>query len=377
MTPEEVGFGILFWAIRDAVVIGDVVTGRIALLNPTAEQLFGYEPSEAIGLPIEELVATSLKPHHRAGLTAYAATKQGALVESGVPVELMAVRKDGVEIVVELSLTPVPSPNGDWRYVMALIRDATARRRLETERQGLLTAARDYARRLEELATMQAEFTAIVAHELGTPVAAIRGLADLLLGGHVAVAQQLSLVDAIRAEANLLQTLVVDVQTASALEHDEFTVRPRPVTVAALLADAAAFARSLGDGHPITEQIDDEAATSTVIADPGRIGQVLRNLLNNAVKHTPAGTPIELRARCIGSAVRIEVADRGPGMDPDDLARVFEKFGRGRDARGRKTPGVGLGLYLSRRLVRAHGGELTVSSVPSEETVFAFDLETT
>ena len=102
----------------------------------------------------------------------------------------------------------------------------------------------------------------------------------------------------------------------------------------------------------------------------------MRNLLTNAAKHTPAGTPIELRARCIGTAVRFEVTDRGPGIHPDELERVFEKFGRGRDAQGRKVPGVGLGLYLSRRIVRAHGGELTVSSAVGEGTVFAFELET-
>jgi signal transduction histidine kinase len=246
---------------------------------------------------------------------------------------------------------------------------------VESERQALLAAARDYALRLEELATLKAGFMAMVAHELATPVAAIRGLADLLLAGHLAPTQHSSLIEAIRAEADLLRNLVADVQAAAAVERDEFEIRPRPVAVAALLAEAAAFARSLAGGHPLTEAIEDEAATSTVLADPGRIGQVLRNLLTNATKHTPAGTPIEMRARCVGAAVRIEVTDRGPGIHPVELERVFEKFGRGRDAEGRKAPGVGLGLYLSRRIVRAHGRELTVSSVPGEGTVFAFELE--
>lgn len=375
LEPQDFGLGLLFWRMRDAAVVGDAASGRIALLNPAAERLFGYAEGEANGQPLDVLVAEPLKERHRAGLAAYAETGRGVLIETGIPVELTAVRKDGGEIAVELGLTPLSGPDANRRYVLAVIRDATERRRVESERQALLAAARDYARRLEELATLKAAFMSMVAHELGNPVAAVRGLADLLLAGHLAPAQQASLVEAIRAEADLLRDLVADVQAAAAVERDEFEVRPRPVAMAMLLAEATAFARSMPGGHPVTAVIEDVAATSTVVADPGRIGQVLRNLLTNAAKHTPAGTPIELRARCVGRAVRIEVADRGPGIQPYELERVFEKFGRGRDAAGRKVPGSGLGLYLSRRIVRAYGGELTVSSVAGEGTIFAFELE--
>ncbi len=112
-----------------------------------------------------------------------------------------------------------------------------------------------------------------------------------------------------------------------------------------------------------------------VLADPERVGQVLRNLLSDAVKYSPEGTPIELRAARKNGRVRIEVADRGPGIRPEDLARIFEKFGRGRDREGRKVPGVGLGLYLSRRIVRAHGTDLTVETESGRGSVFGFELE--
>jgi signal transduction histidine kinase len=106
-----------------------------------------------------------------------------------------------------------------------------------------------------------------------------------------------------------------------------------------------------------------------------RIGQVVRNLLTNAAKYSPAGTPITLRTTRRGDRVRIEVVDRGGGIHPDDLHRVFEKFGRGRDVTGDKTAGVGLGLYLSRRIVRAHGSDLKVDSTPGTGCVFSFELE--
>ena len=112
-----------------------------------------------------------------------------------------------------------------------------------------------------------------------------------------------------------------------------------------------------------------------VWCDAERISQVLRNLLDNAAKHTPPGTPVALRAHREDTRVRIEVADRGPGLPAEDVALIFEKFGRGHQAAAQQTPGAGLGLYLSRQIVEAHGSELTVESAPGTGTVFAFDLE--
>jgi signal transduction histidine kinase len=113
-----------------------------------------------------------------------------------------------------------------------------------------------------------------------------------------------------------------------------------------------------------------------VVADPYRIGQVLRNLLANAAKYSPEGVPIELRT-APGAApghVRIEVADRGAGIHPEDAARIFEKFGRGRDGDGKKVAGTGLGLYLSRRILQSHGSELTLDPEPGGGSVFGFEL---
>lgn len=134
------------------------------------------------------------------------------------------------------------------------------------------------------------------------------------------------------------------------------------------------MARTLPD-HPFIEDIDAAVLAAAVHADPERIGQVLRNLVGNAGKHTPSGTRIELRARRDGTRVRIEVADTGPGIPQEDLGRIFEKFGRGRDVEGRRVPGVGLGLYLSRRIIQAHGGTITITSCEGEGSVFGFSLE--
>jgi signal transduction histidine kinase len=245
-------------------------------------------------------------------------------------------------------------------------------RRLGAAHASLLAAEQDRSRHLAELAALKADFTAMVTHELASPLAAIRGFLDMLATGELGPAEQAQAFATMRTETAMLTALVADVQVAATVERDDFAVHPRPVPVSTLLAEAAAFARALPGAHPLTTTLTTDA---WVWADPERIGQVLRNLLGNAAKFSPAGTPIALRAQLHEGRVRIAVADHGVGIHPDDLARIFEKFGRGRAPSCQTIAGVGLGLYLSRRIVRAHGGELSVDATAGMGAVFAFELE--
>ena len=268
------------------------------------------------------------------------------------------------------------------RFVFALVvavGGVLELRRIAAERAALLAAEREVSRRLSELATLRADFTAMIAHELGGPVAAVRRLTEMLATEETDPAMRRYAVAAIGSETDVLDALVNDVRSSAAIEREDFKVDLRPVPLVLLLTDAEIFANSLPVGHPVSLCFNEDLEPrEKVIADPERVGQVLRNLLSNAAKYSPEGTPIELRAtRYKGETgcIRMEVADHGPGIHPDDVVRIFEKFGRGRDARGRKVAGVGLGLYLSRRIVQAHGGNLTVDSTPGEGSVFGFELK--
>jgi signal transduction histidine kinase len=235
-------------------------------------------------------------------------------------------------------------------------------------------------RRLNELALLKADFTAMVAHELGGPLAAIRRLSEMLGADDEEVDQDAKAyaLEAIAAELDTLQTLVADVQASAAMERDDFRVELGPVPLGELFADAKTFCSTLPNDYPIDFVLDpDLEMHQKVVADRERIGQVLRNLLSNAAKYSPEGVPIELRAKRNNKehCVDIEVADHGPGIHPDDQVRIFEKFGRGRDKEGKKIPGVGLGLYLSRGIVQAHGSDITVDSAPGEGAVFGFELK--
>jgi two-component system sensor histidine kinase BaeS len=111
-----------------------------------------------------------------------------------------------------------------------------------------------------------------------------------------------------------------------------------------------------------------------VDVDPGRIGQVLRNLLNNAVAHTPAGGHIAVYAAVVGLQIAVAVCDTGAGISPDDLPHVFDRFYRADRARARQTGGAGLGLAIARHLVTAHGGAISVESAPGQGATFTFTV---
>jgi two-component system sensor histidine kinase BaeS len=249
-----------------------------------------------------------------------------------------------------------------------------ALRSVADERATVLAGERELGVRMAELSRLRADFTAMVAHELASPAAVLQGYATMLATGSLGPELQAEAAEAIRSEAELIQTLIEDVRAAASAEREDFSIRLRSVPLRPILAEAAGYGRSLPGAHPIDMSV---AGDLSVEADPERIGQVLRNLVSNACRHTPPGTPVTVRAFERGGCVRIEVADAGPGIHPDDLGRIFEKFGRGRDALGDRVPGVGLGLYLSRRIIHAHGGHLAVESKPGEGATFRVELPAT
>jgi signal transduction histidine kinase len=246
-------------------------------------------------------------------------------------------------------------------------------RRVALEREALLANERERARRMDELNAMRSDFSAMIAHELETPIAAIRKLNEMLSAEGVDPVTRSYATAATEGELDALTNLVRDVRAVATVEREDFEVETRPLPLEKLLADAEVYAITLPGQHPIEVMIrEDLTAGACVLADPERVGQVLRNLLSNATKYSPEGTPIELRVIANVGRARIEVADRGQGIHPGDVARIFEKFGR--DQKSRVSSGVGLGLYLSQRIVRSHGSELTVRTRIGGGSVFGFEL---
>jgi signal transduction histidine kinase len=245
-------------------------------------------------------------------------------------------------------------------------------RRVAEDRRERLDDEEERSRRLRDLGVLKANFTAMAAHELHSPLASIRGYAAILGTGTLTAAETSVVVTGIDRELETLRMLADDVQSAAIIERDDFLVDPQVVPLQTVVNDAASFLRGLPGCHPL---VVSGAVTSFVRADGARIRQVIRNLLSNAAKYSPDGAPLELCVEHLGRTVRISVKDRGQGIHPEELDRVFERFGRGHDQVNGTTPGLGLGLYLSRRIVQAHGSEIRVNSTVGSGSTFSFELE--
>jgi signal transduction histidine kinase len=287
-----------------------------------------------------------------------------------------ALMVPGVMVVQAIVGQPIDVPLVAGGSVVLFLLVAARLAGMIAERTRAEEEIKEANRRLQELAVLKADFTRMVAHEFGGPLGAVRRLTEMLSAEGSDPGIRSYATATIEGEIDTLDILVADVRSAGEVERDDFRVALRPVPLAALLRNAEAYAENLPGDHPVEFVFDDDLdKDARVRADPERVGQVLRNLLSNAAEYSPAGAPIEVPVVRDRGEVRVEVVDRGTGIPPEDLVRIFEKFARGGNQKYRKAAGVGLGLYLSRRIIRSHGSELRASSAPGKGSVFVFELE--
>lgn len=239
--------------------------------------------------------------------------------------------------------------------------------------RGLARRFNHMAGELERAEQQRRNLTADIAHELRTPLHVIQGnLEGMLDGVYEPNRENLS---ATLDETRLLARLVTDLQTLSLAEAGQLPLHPTRFLCSDLLADvAASFAPQAAEQG--VDLAVEAAETLELNADYDRLDQVLSNLVANALRFTPSGGKITLRAEAASSLARITVADTGSGIPAEDLPFVFDRFWKADRSRTRGgSSGSGLGLAIARQLVRAHGGTIEVSSQPGQGTVFTIELE--
>ncbi|MFF0889366.1 sensor histidine kinase [Streptomyces sp. NPDC003456] len=217
-------------------------------------------------------------------------------------------------------------------------------------------------------------FVADASHELRTPLMSVRGYADLFqYAAANAPAERDRHLARLRAEAARMGVLLDDLLLLARLDAAEVDtpLRLEDTDLTDLVGQAAEAFRAGHPGHPLT--VSAGPGPVRVRTDPLRIRQVLDNLLTNAAVHTPAGTRVSVEVRAVPGAAEVRVADTGPGIPPEDRARVFDRFYRVDKARSRDRGGSGLGLAVARSLVHAHGGRIEVTGAPGA-TVFTVRL---
>ncbi|MBI4728338.1 MAG: HAMP domain-containing histidine kinase [Acidobacteria bacterium] len=228
------------------------------------------------------------------------------------------------------------------------------------------TCEREAAERLRDLDRMKSEFLQTVSHELRTPLTVILGIADTLERGDLDASTETmrDLVARIAANARRLDRLMADVLDLDRLARGTLQVRRRPTRMDALLSTVLA-AVDLG-GRPVSA----EGASVVALVDPAQVERIVENLLVNAAKHTPAGTPVWVRVEEESEGVLLTVEDAGPGV-PDELKEaIFEPFRRS----AADAPGTGIGLSLVARLAELHGGRAWVQDRPGGGASFRVSL---
>jgi signal transduction histidine kinase len=226
---------------------------------------------------------------------------------------------------------------------------------------------------LRRLSALRADFVSLVSHELRSPMAAVIGAARTLQERWRTLSpeQREAFLALIADETNRLAILIGDVLHTSQIEAGTFSYSFADVDLGRLVEDAVATAAIGQDEVRITASVSSKLPH--IRGDRERLRQVLGNLIENAVKYSPAGAVVEVRAQPEDGTVRISVADSGPGIPHDQQRLIFEKFGRA-DIAGGSKPGTGLGLFIARSIAEAHGGTIDVHSSPNAGSTFTFTL---
>jgi len=328
--------------------------GEILLDNPAARRMLDgiLIDKEFSSIIPQWLSRSARKPD---GVPLAFDEEPGARAASGETVigeVIVFQHKDGTEAWTSVAAAPIRLPDDSIIGVVSTYTDIT---------------------RLHELQEEREVYIHTISHDLRAPLAVIQGHADLTRE----ILQQkglddllISSNDAIRQGVKRMNVMIQDLVDAARLEGGQLALTCQPVSLHAFLDDLLHRAATAMAVERIQVEMPD--TLPSVTADPGRLERIFTNLFSNALKYSDPGTPVIVRAKPMDGQIEVSVQDVGQGIDLDDLPHIFERFYRAKGQR--KTEGVGLGLYITRMLVEAHGGRIWVESEPAKGSIFRFTL---
>lgn len=341
----------------DDAIISKDLNGIIQSWNEGASRLFGYSADEVIGQSI-----TILLPPDRLSEESLIIAR----ICNGDPVdhfETVRRRKDGSLIDVSLTISPIKNQEGQVIGASKIARDITERKKTEAERDQLLKREHEARAEAETANRLKDEFLATLSHELRNPLNAVVGYAEILLRSeetrqHPLVAKA---AETIRRNAVAQTRLVSDLLDLSRMQMGKLSLEFQPVLLSTILTDAIDTVRDEASAKGLVLEVDLES-DAVVEGDPIRLGQIAWNLLNNAVKFTPANGKVRLELRRTANAAEFRVTDTGQGIAEEFLPHVFEIFRQGDASSVRRQGGLGIGLALVKQLAELHHGTVKVDS---------------
>ena len=348
---EASGRKLALFAERSPIIVLELDnTGRIQQINPAAEHIFGYAPSELVGQQAKYLI---LAEYH-----AQFDEQWRGLIETRQPLsglKLRNPRRDGIAIVCEWTVTPLVNTAGEIVSIIAQGRDVT--QQMEAER-------------------MKQEFTSTLSHELRTPLTSIIGSLQLINSGVLGEIDKdvLELTNIAERNGQRLLDLINDILDVEKIESGKLTLFPETLALGELLSESMALNRGFAERYKVRLAAGSDLSAVTVNADRKRLLQVMTNLLSNAVKFSPEGATVSVTMDVADDNVRVGVHDKGPGIPESFRSRIFGRFAQADMSYTRQKGGTGLGLSICKRLLEMMGGKIGFSDREGGGTTFWFEL---
>ncbi|MBI2953531.1 MAG: PAS domain-containing protein [Chloroflexi bacterium] len=341
LRESEERYRTLAEAAEDVIFLIDR-DDRIRYVNSYAARQYGLQPDEMIGKRREEFFALDTSRRQKLNLR--------KVLETGEPIYVEAkTQYPGREVWLGTQLVPVSNEEGEVNAVLGVARDISERKRIEQFRE---------------------EYVAIISHDLRNPLAIIHGEAQLVERFADKPEIVRNSANAIIVSARHMNLMIQDLVDSARLEAGQLRLEKQPVNLRAFTAELLERSRALVDVKRLQLEIAPDLPAAS--ADPDRLERIFTNLLTNALKYSPADKDVLVKARETASEVTVSVADRGVGIAPEDLPRIFERFYRAKEAA--RSDGLGLGLYITEMLVGAHGGRIWVESEVGRGSTFHFTL---
>ena len=347
---ERARLETIFQSAGNAIIYVDAATGLLTV-NPEAVRLFGRSFSPAAG---QAQYVSSI--YHSDGTPLTESEMPARLALQGQSIsheELLVAQPSGRRIPVMETAAPVQWPDGTVIGAVIVFDDISV---------------------FKELERMREEWTSVIAHDLRQPVTAIMGYAGLLVqkipsSGRT---EETKAVNHILTASRNLNVMISDLLDVSRIEARRLRLQRRIVRLDRVIQAAVERAAVITGGHTLRVVVNGELPPVEV--DPARIEQVLSNLLSNAAKYGFPDSDIVVTLERSNGEAEVSVTNQGPGISSEEMPRLFSRFYRTKGAQGGGVTGLGLGLYISKGLIEAHGGRIWVESVPDQTTTFSFTV---
>ncbi|MEA2446266.1 MAG: two-component system, chemotaxis family, CheB/CheR fusion protein, partial [Thermoleophilales bacterium] len=355
---EEIRFQARLLDAVEQSVIATNLDGTIIFWNSFAESLYGWTAAEALGANVLDLTPSPAMRERGAEILECLKTGQGWDGEFEVQ------RRDGTSFPALVNDSPILNDKGELIGIVGVSTDNTLRRRAEEEREKLLLREREARAEAEAANRLKDEFLATLSHELRNPLNVVIGYSEILRRS--TEMQQHSFVikaaETIRRNALAQAQLVSDLLDLSRLQMGKLSLERKPVSISTVITEAVETVGAEARAKGISLNVDLDPEILVVEGDSIRLAQIAWNLLNNAVKFTPAKGEIRITLLREGDDARIIVEDSGQGIAPEFLPHVFEIFRQADASSSRRQGGMGIGLALVKQLAELHDGRVLADS---------------